>query len=111
MGFNLSWHERKRALCEMEITTAYPCHAKPICWISIGFDRGRFVISPKRDVTASHPDSYTVGAKTQCVLVRNRFPPRFIFIHSGCQKQTLVGKYSVYARLPSYPQPTNVAVM
>ena len=21
----------------MEITTAYPCHAKPICWISIGF--------------------------------------------------------------------------
>ena len=52
----------------MEITTAYPCHAKPTCLISIGFDRGRFVISLKRDITASHPDSYTVGAKTQCVL-------------------------------------------
>ena len=70
-GFELSWHERKRALYEMEITTAYPYHAKPICWISIGFNRGRFVISPKRDVTASHPDSYTVGAETQCVLGRN----------------------------------------
>ena len=127
-GFELSWHG-KRALCkiwtkrgksqqppetkicEMEITTAYPCHAKPICWISIGFDRGRFVISPKRDVTASHPDSYMVGAKTQCVLGRNRLPPQFIFIHGGRQKQTLVGKYSVYARLPSYPQPTNIVVM
>ena len=69
----------------MEITTAYPCHAKPICWISIGFDRGSFVISPKRDVTASHLDSYTVGAKTQCALGRNRLPPRFIFIHGGRQ--------------------------
>ena len=49
----------------MEITTSYPWHAKPICWISIGFDRGRFVISPKRDITASHPDSYTVGAKNK----------------------------------------------
>src|SRR5512141_190696 len=48
----------------MEITTAYSFQAKPICWISIGFDRGRFVISPKRDVTASHPDSYMVGPKT-----------------------------------------------
>ena len=47
----------------MEITTAYACRAKPICWISIGFDRGRFVISLKRDITSSHLDSYTVGAE------------------------------------------------
>ena len=92
----------------MEIT-AYPWHAKPIGSISIGFDMGRFVISLKRDKTASHPDSYMVGAKTKCVLGQNRLPPQFI--NGGRQKQTLVGKYSVYARLPSYPQPTNVAVM
>ena len=92
----------------MEIT-AYPCHAKRIGLISIGFDSCRFVISLKRDITASHLDSYTVGAKTQCVLRRNQLPPRFI--HGGRQKQTLIGKYSVYARLPSYPQPTNIAVM
>ena len=55
-------------ICEMEITTAYPCHAKPICLISIGFDRGRFVISLKRDITASHPDSYTVDAKNKLSL-------------------------------------------
>ena len=127
-GFELTWHD-KRALykiwtkrgklqkppetkiCEMEITTAYSCHAKPICSISIGFDRGRFVISLKHDITTSHRNSYMVGAKTQCVLGRNRLPPRFIFIHGGRQKQTLVGKYSVYARLPSYPQPTNIVVM
>ena len=34
---------------------------KPIGSISIGLDRGRFVISLKRDITASHPDSYTVS--------------------------------------------------
>ena len=130
-GFELSWHG-KRALCkiwtkrgksqwppetkicEMEITTAYPRHAKPICSISIGFDRGRFVISLKCDITASHPGSYTMGAKTQCLLGRNRLPPRFI--HGGRQyklssAEISVGKYSVYARLPSYPQPTNIAVM
>ena len=42
--------------------TAYPCYAKPIGSISIGLDRGRFVISLKHDITASHPDSYMVGA-------------------------------------------------
>ena len=108
-GFELSWNG-KRALYKiwtkrgksqlppetkiykMEITTAYPCHAKPIFWISIAFDRGRFVISLKRDITAS---------KSTPSPIHTRWAP----------KLTLVGKYSVYARLPSYPQPTNIAVM
>src|SRR3990170_8049041 len=97
----------------MEIT-AYPCHAKPIGLISIGFDRGRFVISLKHDITASHPDSYTMSAKTQCLLGRNRLSPGFI--HGGRQNklssaEISVGKYAVYARLPSYPQQPNIPVM
>ena len=74
--------------------------------ISIGFDRGRFVISLKRDITASHPDSYTVGAKTQCLLGRNRLPPRFI--HGGRQTKLLsakiVGERSISKNLPTITQ-------
>ena len=55
--------------------------------------------------------SEDMDTDTDAVLGRNRLPPRFIFIHGGRQKRTLVDKYSVYARLPSYPRPTSVAVM
>ena len=47
---------------------------------------------------ASHPDSYTVGANGGR---QNKLSSAEISL----------SKYSVYARLPSYPQPTNIDLM
>ena len=81
-------------------------------------DRGRLVTSIRRDMTASEPIQTrwapNVGGKTHLIQAHPKemclslhFPihPRW------AAKQTLIGKYLVYARLPSYPQPTNFAVM
>ena len=119
----------KQSIWEMEIIV-YPLHGQSIGPISTALNRGRLVTSIRRDTTAFEPIQTrwapNVGGKTHLIQARPKdlyqslhFPihtwwaPKHSVssaestpspIHTRwAPKQTLVGKYSVYARLPSYP--------